>query len=65
MDEDLHPQDRILIMKALARFAGDPEQIETAQHERAWELIERFGAELSIPASEAIRQNDPGHFDRQ
>jgi hypothetical protein len=58
MVDELHPQDRILIIKALARYAGAPDEADTARQQRAWELIDHIGADLSLPVSEAIRQSD-------
>lgn len=44
-----HPQDWIIIIEALAQWAGPPEKLECERKERAYELIESIAAEHGLP----------------
>lgn len=52
---DFHPQDWIIIIEALAQWAGPPETAK-GRKERAYELIEAISAEQELPPSELIYQ---------
>ncbi len=54
---DWHPQDWIIVVEALAQWAGPPD--ETSERgKRAYELIEGIAEEQGHPAWELIRQVD-------
>lgn len=54
---DWHPQDWIIVIEALAQWAGPPE--ETSERgERAYELIEEIAEKQGLPASELVLQSN-------
>jgi hypothetical protein len=52
---DFHPQDWIIIVEALAQWAGPPDE-GTGRRERAYELIEAIGNEQEMKPAELLRQ---------
>lgn len=56
---DLHPQDWIIIIEALAQWAGPPDRLDTPRRERAYDLIELIAAEQGHSATEMLRQAYP------
>lgn len=54
---DWHPQDWIIVVEALAQWAGPPENTGV-RGERAYELIERIAVEQGLPAEELVMQAD-------
>lgn len=50
-----HAQDWILVVEALAQWAGPPGEVNE-RGERAYELIEGIAEEQGITASELIQQ---------
>lgn len=52
---DWHPQDWIIVIEALAHWAGPPEEVD-ARGERAYEIIEDIAELQKLPASELVRQ---------
>lgn len=53
-----HPQDWAIVIEALAQWAGPPEQTDNQREERAWNLIEAIGSDLSLSPSELLLQID-------
>lgn len=53
---DFHPQDWIIIVEALAQWAGPPEGMAGPREERAYELIEAIAAEQGLHPTELILQ---------
>ena len=53
----MHPQDRLLVVEALVRFAGDPRDLN-AREERAWELAEAITAGEGLALTEFVFQID-------
>jgi hypothetical protein len=53
---DFHPQDWIIVIEALAQWAGAPDGAISERRERAYELIEAIAAEEGLPADELLRQ---------
>ena len=53
---DFHPQDWILIVEALAHWAGPPDEA-IGRGERAYELIEAIAAVEGLPPSEFVQQD--------
>ncbi len=53
---DFHPQDWIIVIEALAQWAGAPNDRISGRRERAYELVEAIAAEEGLPASELLRQ---------
>lgn len=53
---DFHPQDWIIVIEALAQWAGAPDDPISRRRERAYELIEAIAAEEGLPADELLRQ---------
>lgn len=58
---DLHPQDWIIVIEALAHWAGPPDDL-TPRQERAYELIEEIAAEQGLPAHELVLQSESDGF---
>lgn len=54
---DFHPQDWIIVVEALAQWAGRPEMVR-GRRERAYELIDSIAAEQGLPPSELLFQID-------
>lgn len=54
---DFHPQDWIIVIEALAQWAGAPVDSINSRRERAYELIEAIAAEEGLPADELLRQS--------
>ncbi|CCQ34921.1 hypothetical protein HTIA_p2819 (plasmid) [Halorhabdus tiamatea SARL4B] len=52
----MHPQDWLLVVEALIRFAGNPRDLETPREERAYEIAEAIAAEQGLDPSEALQQ---------
>lgn len=52
---DIHPQDWIIVVEALAHWAGPPDEA-TGRRERAYELIEAIAAEQGLHPAELVRQ---------
>lgn len=52
---DFHSQDWIIVIEALAEWAGPPSSVG-GRRERAYELIDAIAAEQGIPASELLKQ---------
>lgn len=63
--KDWHSQDWIIVVEALAQWAGTPEDTG-ARGERAYELIEDIAEEQGLPAAELVLQSDhsPGRAPR-
>lgn len=57
---DFHPQDWIIIIEALAPWAGPPEEMAGERGERAYELIEAIAAEQGLTPGELLFQVDAG-----
>jgi|GEM_PF-6864787 len=55
LPSDFHPQDWIIIVEALAHWAGPPDKVDPRQ-ERAYELIESISTEQGLPPPELLRQ---------
>lgn len=53
---DFHPQDWIIVIEALAQWAGPQECVAQERRERAYELIEAIAAEQGLSPSEMIWQ---------
>lgn len=53
---DFHPQDCILIVEALAQWAGPFSYESNRREERAYELIEAIAREQGLPPSELLLQ---------
>lgn len=58
---DFHAQDWILIVEALAQWAGPYTERTGQREERAYELIEAISREQGLPPSELLLQFD-GRF---
>lgn len=54
---DWHPQDWIIVIEALAHWAGPPDKAGP-RGERAYELIEEIAEEQGLTASELVKQAD-------
>lgn len=54
---DFHPQDWIIIVEALAQWAGPPDKASERQ-ERAYELIDGIAKEQGLPPAELIHQTE-------
>lgn len=55
---DFHPQDWILIVEALAQWAGPFTSESRCREERAYELIEAIAREQGLPSGELLLQID-------
>lgn len=55
---DFHPQDWIIIVEALAQWAGPPDRLDGGRQERGYELIEAISAEQGLTAGELLLQID-------
>lgn len=53
---DFHPQDWIIVIEALARWAGAPDEQISHRRERAYDLIEAIADAEGLPADELLRQ---------
>ena len=53
---DFHPQDWIIVIEALAQWAGAPNDQISGRRERAYDLIDAIAAEEGLPANELLRQ---------
>jgi hypothetical protein len=53
---DFHPQDWIIIVEALAQWAGPFTSQSNRREERAYEIIEAIAREQRLPPSELLRQ---------
>jgi hypothetical protein len=52
---DFHPQDWIVVVEALAQWAGPPEEAD-GRRERAYELIEGIASEQDLEPSMLLSQ---------
>lgn len=55
---DFHPQDWIIIVEALAQWAGPPDNLDNERQERAYELIEAIAVEQGLAAYELLFQTE-------
>lgn len=55
---DFHSQDWIIIIDALAMWAGPPDELKDGRNERAYELIEAIAAEQGLHPAELLLQVD-------
>lgn len=55
---DFHPQDWILIVEALAQWAGPYSDQSNRREKRAYELIEAIARVQGLPPSELLHQID-------
>lgn len=62
---DFHAQDWILIVEALAQWAGPSSDQSSRREERAYELIEAIAREQGLPPSELIFQLDTDYTSRK
>ena len=53
---DFHAQDWIIVIEALAQWAGAPSDLRSDRRERAYELIDAIAAEEGLPPGELLRQ---------
>jgi len=53
---DFHPQDWIIIIEALAQWAGAPTTLRSGRRERAYGLIDAIATEEGLPPGELLRQ---------
>lgn len=58
---DFHPQDWIIIVEALAQWAGLPDEA-TGRRERAYELLDAISNMLNLPVEEIVPQIDDEYF---
>lgn len=59
---DFHPQDWILIVEALAQWAGPFTSERCPREERAYELIEAIARMQGLPASELLMQAENNYY---
>ena len=57
LPSDFHPQDWIIIIEALAQWAGPPDDA-LGRRERAYELIEGISRSEGLPLGELVRQSE-------
>ena len=55
---DFHPQDWIIVVEALAQWAGNPKLLHAARRRRAYDLIDVIADEQGLPAAELLKQVD-------
>lgn len=55
---DFHPQDWIIIIEALAQWAGPPDYVDGGRQERTYELIEAIAAVQGLTPGELLLQID-------
>lgn len=55
---DLRPVDWALIVEALVMWAGDPNAIERAREERAYELVESIADALGLAPDDLVASLD-------
>lgn len=53
---DFHAQDQILIVEAVAQWAGPFSNQRDPREERAYQIIETISREQGLPPSELLRQ---------
>lgn len=55
---DFHPQNWIIIVEALAQWAGPPDELKDVRNERAYELIKVIAAEQGLHSADLLFQAD-------
>lgn len=51
-------KDWLIVLEALAQWAGDPANYSSPRQERAWELIDMIAMEHGLPPNRLVEQID-------